>query len=107
MFDLCLLLFCKYFTSPLTCHPPCLGADVENTPTLNDSVTSANGQLSGSGSDDEEMKEIARKINALSLGSEGEQSAGEADDEGRDEGEDGESAEDETDSDSAAEKGVG
>ena len=93
--------------SPLTCHPPCLGADVENTPTLNDSVTSADGQLSGSGSDDEEMKEIARKINALSLGSEGEQSAGEADDEGRDEGEDGESAEDETDSDSAAEKGVG
>ena len=87
--------------------PSCLGATFETTPTLYDSLTSANRTLSGSGSDDEEMREIARKINALSLGSEDEGSDGDADDEGREEEEDeGETAEEEEDDDSATEKGV-
>ena len=85
--------------------PSCLGATFETT--LYDSLTLANATLSGSGSDDEEMREIARKINALSLGSE-EGSDGDADDEGREEEDDdeGQTAEDEDDDDSATEKGV-
>ena len=94
-------------TSPLVrCSPSCLGATFETTPTLNDSLTSANATLSASGSDDEEMREIARKINALSLGSEEEGSDGDADDEGREEEDEGETGEDEEDDDSATEKGV-
>ena len=52
------------------------------------------------------MREIARKINALSLGSEEEGSDGDADDEGREEEDEGETGEDEEDDDSATEKGV-
>ena len=102
---MCLFHFISTLNIILCCPlrvVPCLGATFEMTPTLNESahsVHSPKGQGSASGSDDEEMKEIARKINALSLGSEGEESDGEADDEGREE----EEEEEEADSD----KGVG